>query len=429
MLKNTNVNMEKLFPRDIFPMLIKWLERREAYVIKGPRQSGKTTILKILKEKIKRNVVFLNFEDPDVLEAFETAPKEYIQSFLLTKAKYYFLMDEYHYVKEPGKKLKLLYDIFENVKFILTGSSSLELKEAMAKFLVGRVFFFELFPFNFHEFLVAKELRLGRIYEERNKEIREFLFNNKIKIKKDIFLKEFSSLFNEYVIFGGYPAVLCAKDKETKRFILKNIYDTYISKDIIEFLKFSDVFRYRNVVKRLAILVGGLVNYNDICSECQTYYKELRKILSMLTETYIIKLIQPFHMNPTTELKKIPKIYFFDLGLRNYVINNFNHIEKRVDKGVLVENFVFLSLKNFSEEINYWRTIGKAEVDFVIKVGEETIPIEVKFQKFQKPKISRSLRNFIKTYKPKKALVATNNFWYKAKIDGTTILFAPVFYL
>ena len=144
------------FPRDILSDLTKWLDRREAYAIKGPRQSGKTTILKILQEKLKgKNVVFLNFEDPDILEAFETSPKEYIKSFMVNNDKYYFLMDEYHYVKNPGKNLKLLYDTFERAKFIVTGSSSLELSGAMAKFLVGRVFFFELFPFSFHEFLVA----------------------------------------------------------------------------------------------------------------------------------------------------------------------------------------------------------------------------------------------------------------------------------
>ena len=119
-------------------------------------QSGKTTLLKILEkelEKKKKNVVFLNFEDPDILEAFEKSPKEYINTFLTKSGRYYFLMDEYHYVKEPGKKLKLLYDTFENAKFIVTGNSSLELSGAMARFLVGRVFFFELFPFSFWELL------------------------------------------------------------------------------------------------------------------------------------------------------------------------------------------------------------------------------------------------------------------------------------
>jgi len=428
--------MEKksIFPRDIETTLLKWIERREAYAIKGPRQSGKTTLLRILEGSLIKkgiNTVFVNFEDPDVLEAFETNPKEYVKSFLLKRGKYCLLMDEYHYVKDPGKRLKLLYDTFENVKFIVTGSSSLELSGAMARFLVGRVFFFELFPFSFHEFLVAKDPRLAKIYEEKSKIIKEFLLSGKAEVGQDIFLKEFTPFFNEYIIFGGYPAVIKTEDIETKRTILKNIYDTYISKDVVEFLKITDVLKYRHVVRALAVLIGNLINYNEICSTCQTYYKELKRIISILSETYIITLVQPFYKNPITELRKVPKVYFFDLGLRNYIIDNFNSLEKRTDSGALIENLVFLSLRNNFPEaaINYWRTIAKAEVDFVLRMKTEIIPIEVKYQSFKEPKVSRSLRNFIKSYKPKKAIVVTKDFWSKVKINDTSVLFVPTCYL
>ena len=420
------------FPRDILSDLTKWLNRREAYAIKGPRQSGKTTILKILQEKLKgKNVVFLNFEDPDIIEAFEMSPKEYIKSFMITNDKYYFLMDEYHYVKNPGKNLKLLYDTFEQAKFIVTGSSSLELSGAMAKFLVGRVFFFELFPFNFHEFLTAKNPRLATVYKEKNNHVKEFLLNGTVSTEKDIFRKEFTPLLNEYLTFGGYPAVIKTQDFETKKTILKNIYDTYISKDIIEFLKISDAFKYRCIVKTLAALTGKLMNYNELSSTCQSYYKEIKRTISILSETYIIQLIQPFHKNPITELKKNPKAYFLDLGLRNYIINNFNPLEKRTDTGTLIENFVLLCLKNnFPDKtINFWRTTAKAEVDFILRLNDELIPIEVKYQTFQKPKISRSLRSFIKTYKPQKTLIITKNFWSHEKVENSKIMFTPAHYI
>jgi len=420
------------FPRDILSDLTKWLNRREAYAIKGPRQSGKTTILKILQEKLKgKNVVFLNFEDPDIIEAFEMSPKEYIKSFMITNDKYYFLMDEYHYVKNPGKNLKLLYDTFEQAKFIVTGSSSLELSGAMAKFLVGRVFFFELFPLNFHEFLTAKNPRLATVYKEKNNHVKEFLLNGTVSTEKDIFRKEFTPLLNEYLTFGGYPAVIKTQDFETKKTILKNIYDTYISKDIIEFLKISDASKYRCIVKTLAALTGKLMNYNELSSTCQSYYKEIKRTISILSETYIIQLIQPFHKNPITELKKNPKAYFLDLGLRNYIINNFNPLEKRTDTGTLIENFVLLCLKNnFPDKtINFWRTTAKAEVDFILRLNDELIPIEVKYQTFQKPKISRSLRSFIKTYKPQKTLIITKNFWSHEKVENSKIMFTPAHYI
>ena len=421
------------FPRDILADLTKWLDRREAYAIKGPRQSGKTTLLKILQEKLKgKKAVFLNFEDPDVVEAFETSLKEYIKSFIVTDDKYYFLMDEYHYVKNPGKKLKLLYDTFEKAKFIVTGSSSLELSGAMAKFLVGRVFFFELLPFNLHEFLTAKNPRLANVYKEKNNQVKKFLLNGTIaSTGEDIFQKEFTPLLNEYLTFGGYPAVIKTQDFETKRAILKNIYDTYVSKDVIEFLKISDAFKYRCIVKALAALTGKLLNYNELSSTCQSYYKEVKRTISILSETYIIQLIQPFHKNPITELKKNPKIYFLDLGLRNYIINNFNPLEKRTDAGALIENFVLLCLKNAfpDKTINFWRTTAKAEVDFILRLDDELIPIEAKYQTLRKPKISRSLRSFIKTYKPKRALVVTKNFCSHEKVENSTIMFVPAHYI
>ncbi|MBT0158528.1 ATP-binding protein [Candidatus Bathyarchaeota archaeon A05DMB-2] len=421
------------FPRDILTDLTKWLDRKEAYAIKGPRQSGKTTILKILQEKLHgKNVVFLNFEDPDIIEAFETNPKQYIKSFMIASGKYYFLMDEYQYVKNAGKTLKLLYDTFENAKFIVTGSSSLELSDAMAKFLVGRVFFFELLQFNFHEFLIAKNPRLANIYSEKNNQIKEFIINGTIlPIEKDPFQKEFAPLLNEYLIFGGYPALIKAADPETKKMILKNIYDTYISKDIIQFLKISDPTKYRCITRTLAAFTGKLLNYNEVSVTCQSYYKETKQTIATLAETYIIKLIQPFHRNPVTELKKNPKVYFFDMGLRNYIISNFNPIEKRTDAGAIIENHTFLCLRNSfpGQTINYWRTTAKAEVDFILRLNDELIPIEAKYQQFQKPKISRSLRSFLKTYQPKKALIVTKNFWCQEKIENTTVLFAPAHYI
>jgi len=278
---------------------------------------------------------------------------------------------------------------------------------------------------------VAKNSRLAKIYREKNQRIKEFFLGGKAEVKKDIFLKEFAPFFNQYIIFGGYPAVVKAEDFETKRVILKNIYDTYISKDVVEFLKVTDALKYRHVVRALAVLIGNLINYNAICSTCQSYYKELKRIISILSETYIINLVQPFYRNPITELRKVPKLYFFDLGLRNYIIDNFNPLEKRTDSGPLIENFGFLSLKNNFPDatINYWRTISKAEVDFVLRIKDEIIPIEVKYQSFKEPKVSRSLRSFIKSYKIKKALVVTKDFWSKIKINDTTILFVPACYL
>ncbi|MGD0996205.1 MAG: ATP-binding protein [Candidatus Bathyarchaeia archaeon] len=426
--------MSETYPRDILLNLTKWIDRREAYAIKGPRQSGKTTILRQLQKSLpEKKAIFLNFEDPDVLDTFEANPKEYIKSYITSQDRHFFLMDEYQYVKNCGKTLKLLYDTFENAKFIVTGSSSLELCGDMAKFLVGRVFFFELFPFNFHEFLTTKSPRLAIIYREKNTKIKEFLLKGTLPNIEgaEVFHREFTPLLNEFLTFGGYPAVMTAKDAETKRIVLKNIYDTYVSKDVIEFLKVSDPSKYRCIVRTLAALTGKILNYNEVSNTCQSYYKETKKTISMLQETYIAQLIQPFHKNPLTELKKNPKVYFYDIGLRNHILNNFNPLEKRTDAGNLIENHVLLALRNSfpDKTINYWRTTNKAEVDFILHLDNEIVPVEAKYQVFQKPKISRSFRSFIETYKPQKALIATKDYWNIEKIENTTILFTPSYYI
>jgi len=426
--------MSETYPRDILLNLTKWIDRREAYAIKGPRQSGKTTILRQLQKSLpEKKAIFLNFEDPDVLDTFEANPKEYIKSYITSQDRHFFLMDEYQYVKNCGKTLKLLYDTFENAKFIVTGSSSLELCGDMAKFLVGRVFFFELFPFNFHEFLTTKSPRLAIIYREKNTKIKEFLLKGTLPNIEgaEVFHREFTPLLNEFLTFGGYPAVMTAKDAETKRIVLKNIYDTYVSKDVIEFLKVSDPSKYRCIVRTLAALTGKILNYNAVSNTCQSYYKETKKTISMLQETYIAQLIQPFHKNPLTELKKNPKVYFYDIGLRNHILNNFNPLEKRTDAGNLIENHVLLALRNSfpDKTINYWRTTNKAEVDFILHLDNEIVPVEAKYQVFQKPKISRSFRSFIETYKPQKALIATKDYWNIEKIENTTILFTPSYYI
>jgi len=427
------VEKPKIIPRELLSKLEKWLNRREIFAIKGPRQSGKTTLLKLLGEKLAGSgkVVFLNFEDPDTLEAFERDPKGYIRSFISGSERHYFLMDEYHYVRDFGKKLKLLYDTFEQVKFIVTGSSSLELGGGMGPFLVGRVFFFELLPFSFREFLRARDERLTRIHEQKSGLISDFLAGGEVEVGEDVFVGEFQAPLQEYLIYGGYPAVVMAEDAETKRMILKGIYDTYLSRDVVEFLKFTDTFKYRSAVRALAASIGGLLNYQELCSTTQSYFKELKRMISILSETYILSLVRPFFTNPRTELRKTPKVYFFDLGLRNYVINNFNPMEARPDSGPMVENFVMLELMRMfpDEPLNYWRTIAKAEVDFVIRVGGAPVPVEVKYRRLEKPKVSRSLRSFIESYSPKRALVVTRDTWDRVEVGETEVLFAPACYL
>ena len=149
-----------------------------------------------------------------------------------------------------------------------------------------------------------------------------------------------------------------------------------------------------------------------------------------ILRNFIISLLRPFFTNKATELKKNPKVYFIDNGLRNYILNNFNNLEVRPDAGSIIQNVVFTQLKmNQVDSLRYWRTLAKAEVDFVLELGGELVPIEVKYSLFKVPRISRGFRNFLLQYQPERALVFTKNFWGELKVGSSLVKFVPVWYL
>lgn len=432
--------MKKIFPRTIFDSLKKYIDRREIYAIKGPRQSGKTTILRMLEAYLleerqinRENVVFLTMEDRNLMEAFSRDPKSFIRSYITRKPheRYYFFLDEFQYVANGGQKLKLLYDLFENIKFIITGSSSLELTGQTARFLVGRMFSFYLYQFSFDEFIAARSRHLSNAYRENAASVRAFI-NGGMKLlpREDIFLKDINELFSEYVIYGGYPEVIKTSDRELKEIILKNIYETYLTRDIVELLKISDVTQFRAIITLLANRIGNLINYNNLAADSHSYFKQIKQYLSMLEETFVIELIKPFHRNKTTELKKNPKVYFIDTGLRNYITRNFNPLPLRPDLGGIMENAVYTQLKiNRYPSIRYWRTAAGAEVDFILETEREMVPIEVKYSTFKEPKITRGFRSFINEYRPARALVLTNDFRGEMRVKDTRIGFSPLCYI
>jgi len=434
---------EQYFPRLLLEKLKKWIDRREIFAIKGPRQSGKTTLLKMLKNwlisqrKVKpENIIFITFEDRDILEKFSLDPKIYLESFIggRNDEKFYFLIDEFHYLKNGGQILKFLYDTVENVKFIITGSSSLELTGKTAKFLVGRVFSFHLWQLSFSEFVKIKSPQLDNTRREKSDLVRNFILEgeNFPLPEKDIFENDFKKLFEEYAIWGGYPEMAKTGDNETKRIILKNIYDTYVTRDIIELLKISDYSKFKTLVALLSARTGNLVNYNNLVRDTQSYFKETKRYLSILEETYIISLLKSFFTNKASELKKNPKIYFIDIGLRNYILDNFQEPSFRPDLGQIIENVIFSQFLFNQEDlysIKYWRTTGKAEVDFIVERKNEIIPVEVKYSFFNSPKVSRGFRSFILEYKPKRAIILTKSFWGEFKIESTLVKFIPAWYL
>jgi len=431
--------------RDIIDEIRIFLKRKEFIAIIGPRQAGKTTLLEMLRDYLisdlkvdKKRIQIVTFEDRRLLTQFETEPISFVQSYfpVLTKDEpSYLMMDEFQYVEDGGQKLKLIYDTMKGIKVVITGSSSLDIKARVGRFMVGRILSFYLYPFNFGEILRAKDLRLEGIYQRNNRVITEWLFGDKKIDKKegvDIFAEEFLRYYEDYCIFGGYPSVVLSLTEKEKRKVLSEIYNNYILKDIKTLLELVTEKSLLFISQYLATQIGNILTYQDLSQVSALSYRQVKKHLHILQETMVCLETKPFFTNRKKELTKNPKIYFIDLGFRNNLLENVNKFDKRPDIGSMIENAVFIRLNELTKgeaKINFWQTKAKAEVDFILQIRGRIIPVEVKFSKFISPKVSRSFMSFINSYKSNQGLILTKDYWGRIKKDTTEILFAPVYYL
>ena len=231
----------------------------------------------------------------------------------------------------------------------------------------------------------------------------------------------------EYLTFGGYPRVVLENLLKEKNKIINEIYQSYLEKDISYLLKIRKTEDFSNLVKVLASQIGCLFNVSEVSRTLGISQKTVNNYLWYLQKTFILQKITPYFRNIRKEITKSPIFYFYDLGLRNYGIGVFGHVENPRDRGKLFENFVLNILKEkFIEspaKINFWRTKDGAEVDFVIDFGRKQIPIEVKYRDLKKPEITRSFRSFIERYQPEKAFIVNLSFEHTLSLNGTDIHF------
>ena len=417
---------EKYYKRKLEDKINKFIKRREIIGIRGPRQTGKTTLLKIIEKKIKGDKAFINLDLIEYRRALEENPIDFVKRFKKAGKRLFLFLDEVQRVKECGEKLKIIFDEFLDVKTFISGSSSLELKTNVLPPLVGRLLLFELLTFDFEEFLSTKDEGLKKLFKEKHNSLKNF-FDGKGKIIQPSFTNEFLKYWKEYIIFGGYPEVVKAIDEEEKRTILRNIFNLYLEKDIEAFFGIEETSKFEDLLKLLAFNISNLLSISSLSSDLKISIRKVNNFLTILQHSYIIYFLRPFYKNLSTEIKKSPKTYFLDLGLRNSVINNFSSFDSRSDKGELMENFVLRELvSNFNDwKINFWRTTGKAEIDFILTKDENIIPIEVKLSG---EKLGKGFYSFLNIYKPKKAVIITLDKFKKKNINNTTIYWVPVFY-
>jgi predicted AAA+ superfamily ATPase len=362
-----------IFKRKVIDEILKYLDTPDIIVLHGARQTGKTSILLYLINELNEKKLpnyYIDLEDFRLKEVLDNGPEELVkllkENGFNTNEKVFVLIDEIQYLKNPSSFLKLTYDHYKNLKLIVSGSSSFEIKSKFKDSLAGRTLEFEIFPLSFEEFMIFKN---------------STLYGTDFTAKK---IEELKIYFKEYVLYGGYPKIVLTDDIELKEKYLKQLIDTYIKKDIRDLASVKDVYKFNKLLEVLSSQSGNILNVYEISNLSQLSKQTVEKYLFILENTYIIRRLKPFSGNLRNELFKSPKIFFYDTGLMQILW--LKSLQKEII-GNVFETAIFSELaKKFSGDcVFYWRTTDKKEIDFILKEKEKILPIEVKlnFEQFK----------------------------------------------
>lgn len=395
------------------------LKKDEISLIVGARQVGKTTLMQKLKSELENkdeNTLFLSMDIQEDKKHLETQ-QSLIERIKLEfgDEKGYVFLDEIQRKENAGLFLKGIYDQDLPHKFIVSGSGSLELKENIHESLAGRKRVFELPSVSFKEFV---NYETDYEYEDRLEKFFE--------VKKG----EADRLLKKYLNYGGYPRVVTEPKEDEKRRIIDEIFSSYLQRDVSNFLNVRKVDAYSKLVSVLADQTGDPVSNSKLARDVGVKSTTVRNYLEYLNKTFIVEKTNPFFTNKKKEITKSPVIYFSDPGLRNYSIQRFGHLNTPNEFGELFETFIHNHLKQETQHtglnVNYWRTKSQAEVDFVITAGNQVkLPVEAKYKDLDEPKVTKSLRSFIKKYKPEKAVVINLSLKQTMQIEETQVEFKP----
>lgn len=372
--------------RKKYTELISHIPKKEFTILIGARQIGKSTLLKqIANELISSGeiVYSINLERKNILQELDQNPENLLKYCPLSEVKRIIVMiDEIQYLKDASGFLKLLFDEYaDRIKIVATGSSAFYINKDFTDSLAGRKRIFQMPTLDFDEFLDFKG---------KPELLNDLVALQKSEKQKSVYENMFWALLDEYLNYGGYPAVVLESDFAAKKELLKEIRDSYIKRDILE-SGVNDEEKLYRLLMVLASQSGNLLNVNELSNTLRINNSTIENYLYILQKCFHISLVRPFYNNLRKELVKMPKVYLNDLGLRNILINYFTPIEQRADKGALLENYVFRKLleKNEPDQVKFWRTADGNEIDFVVETSfQKGFAVEVKFQE-NETKLSR----------------------------------------
>jgi len=365
----------------------------------GARQVGKTTILK----RIFPNALYLTVDNEPVKIALERYdPAVYRQ--LLNTNNGFVVVDEIHKLDDPGRAAKIFFDQLPEYKLIITGSSAFNIKNKASESLAGRKIDYHLYPLSLSEYLVQNgldnDLSFGPMETLTNGEKAREVFKQ----------YDHKAIHNNILVYGLYPAM---QSHPSDSAYLINLIDSVVFKDLVELSLLENKSAALSLLKLLAYQIGSLINYAELSSKLGISARTVKRYIELFEQSFIIFTVKPYSSRKRDEIAKMPKVYFYDTGLRNALINNFEPIENRGDAGQLFENFIVSELLKynyyggFGYSFNYWRTKSGSEVDLILnKPNHNTIAVEIK------SKSQRINQAFASRYpESRMVIISKDNYW------------------
>jgi predicted AAA+ superfamily ATPase len=344
---------------------------KETLVLLGARQVGKTTMLTRLFPGAKYATVD-NEHVRMILDRYDiTAYRQ-----LIPRDTTIFILDEAHLLKDPGRAVKILYEHLPEVRLIVTGSSAFFIKNRATESLAGRKIEYHLTPLTISEYLTQTGTTGELFYP-----ILRHLQSGTQFPKTRVYPFDLGAITQTVMRFGLYPATM---DHPDKTLYLANLAESVVYRDLLELSLIEHRSAARNLLRLLAFQTGNLVNISELAAKLGIDVKTVRRYLTLFEQSFILFTLPPFFKSGRKEIGKMTKVYFFDTGLRNAVIGNFDPMHARPDSGVLFENLVVAEVYKanlygrFGYSLHFWRTTDGSEVDLVITKGDVITGIEIK---------------------------------------------------
>jgi uncharacterized protein len=334
----------------------------------GPRRSGKTVLMNLIRKKVGASqVLMVQGENLDAAEALASQRTGVLKRFI--GAHKYLFVDEAQKVPNIGINLKLIVDTIQEVAVFVTGSSSFDLRNKIGEPLVGRARYYYLYPLALME------------------------------TGADDYLKQ-KEMLEEQLIYGFYPQVYSAETIEQKRIELESIRDGYLLRDILELDNLKDRLFIFNLLRLIAFRIGKDISYSELASNLNVNKRTVMRYLELLEKSFVVFSHNGFSRNLRKEYSKSPRYYFWDNGILNSLISNYNRLGLRDDIGRLWENYCiserikYQKYKKISSNNYFWRTYDKKEIDMIEEREGKLYAYECKYSK----KSARPPRDFVDSY-------------------------------